>query len=136
MEIVGVPVGQNNAILQLAGANVEVAQPTMTGPFANTVAFRVDERNRAVADFLANPRKVQLTITARTGRLTGRFVLEDANPTGQQPFVVKRTVSFQGQIIRDSAAPNGQGVGFFILRQLPGSAVFNLSGLMTLDKLP
>jgi autotransporter-associated beta strand protein len=136
MEIVGVPVGQNNAIVQLAGANVETAQPTMTGPLANTVAFRVDERNRAVGDFLTNPRKVQLTITARTGRLTGRFVLEDANPTGQQPFVVKRTVSFQGQIIRDSAAPDGQGVGFFILRQLPGSTVLNLSGLMTLDKLP
>jgi hypothetical protein len=62
-------------------------------------------------------------------------VLEDANPTGQQPFVVKRTVSSQGRIILDIVAPDGQGTCFFILRQLPGPTVLNLRGLMTLDKL-
>jgi hypothetical protein len=96
----------------------------------------VDERNRALPDLMANPRRVQLTITPRTGRFTGRFVLEDANPTGQRPFIVRRTVTFQGQIVRDSVAPEGQGLGHFTLRQLPGSAVVNLSGLVTLDRLP
>jgi len=136
MGITQTAVGQSNAILQIVGANVETAQPTMTGPLDHTVALRVDERNRALPDLMANPRRVQLTITPRTGRFTGRFVLEDANPTGQRPFIVRRTVTFQGQIVRDSVAPEGQGLGHFTLRQLPGSAVVNLSGLVTLDRLP
>jgi hypothetical protein len=136
MGIVQTSAGQSNAIMQIVGANVETAQPMMNGPLDHTVELRVDERNRTFPDLMANPRNVRLTITPRTGRLTGRFVLEDANPTGQRPFIVKRTVTFQGQIVRDSLAPEGQGLGYFILRQLPGSPVVNLGGLVTLDKLP
>lgn len=127
-------VGVSNAIVELLGANVETALPQMTGSRPHTVEVRVDERNRVVPDALNNPRKVTLTIVPRTGAFSGRFLLEEANPTGGSPAVVKRTITYQGMIINDNLG--AQGSGYFMARQLPGVTAANLGGLVTFDKLP
>jgi hypothetical protein len=79
-----------------------------------------------------------LTITPRTGLLTGRFVVAEPHPFLFAP-VITRTVSFLGLIVKDGGGT--QGLGYFMLPQLPGSAVQPtnqtpiLSGQMIFDNL-
>lgn len=132
--IAATDVGVSNAILELLGANVETALPQMTGSRPHTVEVRVDDKNKVVPDALNNPRKVTVTLVPRTGAFSGRFVLEEANPTGGSPVIVKRTITYQGMIINDSLGT--QGSGYFMAKQLPGVTAANLGGLVTFDKLP
>jgi len=130
--------GGINAVLQFEGANLETDLPVMSGPLETSVGFLIDDRNRAVADVMNNPRAVRLVINPRTGVLSGRYVLEQANPIpGARPFQVKRTVPYQALIVRwkdGSGEFLSQGTGYTLVPQLPGSPTQQLSGLVTLDK--
>ena len=134
LSIAATDVGISNAVLEFLGANVETAQPPMTGATPHTVEVRVDEKNKVVPDALNNPRKVTMVIVPRSGAFSGRFLLEDPHPTGGRPNPIKRTIIFQGMLINDSLG--SQGAGYFIANQLPGAPAVNLGGLVTFDQLP
>jgi autotransporter-associated beta strand protein len=108
-----------NSIVELVEANVENAGLVTTVPAPNQTGFNVAINNRAVADVLNNPRRMTLTINARTGLLTGRFSLSQAHPHGGTPSQVNRTVSYQAMIIGNGLTQ--QGFGYFLLPQLPSS---------------
>lgn len=129
-------VGTPNAVVELTQALVEGQLPLFdaANPSLNEVSVRVDERNRALA-IGTNPRKVSLTINAKTGAISGRFALEVLTPVR-----VVRTVSYSGMIVGDGVQP-AQGQGYFLLPKLPASALERptttsiLSGLVIFDKL-
>jgi autotransporter-associated beta strand protein len=111
--------GVGNAVIELTEGLVEAALPPMTAVEPNTVMFRVDEKNRAVAiDVANNQRGVRLSINAKTGAFSGQFVLSEAHPIpGQKPDPIVRRVVYQGLIVTGGAAP--LGVGYFLLPKLP-----------------
>jgi autotransporter-associated beta strand protein len=126
-----------NSVVELVEANVENAGLVTTVPAPNQTGFNVAINNRAVADVLNNPRRMTLTINARTGLLTGRFSLSEAHPHGGTPSQVNRTVSYQAMIIGNGVTQ--QGFGYFLLPQLPSSQFEStsvtpiLSGQVTFD---
>jgi hypothetical protein len=130
----------NNAQLNLMEANSEAALPLMTGSPANTVAVRVDNKNKVFPDVLNNPRKVSMTITAKTGLVSFKFTLSQPHPFNGSPATVTRAVSGVGMIVRNGA--DKQAWGYFLLPQLPSSfsekttATKILSGQAVFEKIP
>jgi autotransporter-associated beta strand protein len=129
-------VGTPNAVVELTQGLVEGQLPLfdVANPSLNEVSVRVDERNRALA-IGTNPRKVTLTINAKTGAISGRFALEVFTPVR-----VVRTVSYSGMIVGDGVQP-AQGQGYFLLPKLPATALERptttaiLSGQVIFDSL-
>jgi hypothetical protein len=73
---------------------------------------------------------------AKSGAFSGRFTLAEANLCSPRPPVITRRASYQGLIVRSKVGAEWvpQGIGYFILPQLPNQTERNLSGLVTLDK--
>ena len=94
----------------------------------------------------SNPAKTSITPNSRTGAISGRFSLSDANVRTAAPLTpnpILRAVSFQGVIVPNNDDLTHEGVGYFMLPQLP--TVDNatlvtttpiLSGKMVFKKLP
>jgi hypothetical protein len=94
----------------------------------------------------SNPAKTSITPNSRTGAISGRFSLSDANvrtAAPRTPDPILRAVSFQGVIVPNNDDLTHEGVGYFMLPQLP--TVDNatlvtttpiLSGKMVFKKLP
>ncbi len=99
-----------------------------------------------IAIISSNPAKTGITPNSRTGAISGRFSLSDANvrtAAPRTPDPILRAVSFQGVIIPNNEDDTHEGVGYFMLPQLP--TVDNatlvtttpiLSGRMIFKKLP
>jgi autotransporter-associated beta strand protein len=131
------PANTANSRVNLVEANVESALPV-----PSFVDFNVNPTHKALA-VSSNGRGVTLTITPRTGVITGGFRLSQAHPdavNGGTPAVINRTVSYLGLIVKDGLGE--QGIGYFMLPQLPTSAAQSntrtpiLSGQVTFTKLP
>jgi autotransporter-associated beta strand protein len=108
--------GVANANVTFGQANVENALPVPTFVSVNVAS------NHRVTAVSANPRRVTLLITPRTGVISGSFSLSEAHPdaaNGGRPAVVNRTVSYLGLIVKDGVGI--QGVGYFLLPQLPAT---------------
>jgi hypothetical protein len=99
-----------------------------------------------IAIISSNPAKTGITPNSRTGAISGRFSLSDANvrtAAPRTPDPILRAVSFQGVIVPNNEDDTHEGVGYFMLPQLP--TVDNatlvtttpiLSGKMIFKKLP
>jgi hypothetical protein len=79
---------------------------------------------------------VTARIVPRSGAFSGRFTLAEANLFSPRPPVIVRRANYQGLIVRTKVGADWvpQGIGYFILPQLPNQDERNLSGLVTLDK--
>jgi hypothetical protein len=108
--------GVANANVTFGQANVENALPVPTFVSVNVAS------NHRVTAVSANPRRVTLLITPRTGVISGSFSLSEAHPdaaNGGRPAVINRAVSYLGLIVKDGVGI--QGVGYFLLPQLPAT---------------
>jgi hypothetical protein len=94
----------------------------------------------------SNPAKTAITPARATGVISGRFSLSDANARTVAPLTpnpILRAVSFQGLIVPNNVANTHEGVGYFMLPQLPTADNATLvtttpilSGKMIFKKLP
>lgn len=70
----------------------------------------------------SNLAKTSITPNRTTGAISGRFSLLDPNARTLAPLTpnpISRSVTFQGLIIPDNVANTHEGVGYFMLPQLP-----------------
>jgi hypothetical protein len=94
----------------------------------------------------SNQAKTGITPTRTTGAISGRFSLSDPNMRTIAPLTpnpILRAVIFQGLIVPDNVADTHEGVGYFMLPQLPTADNATLvtttpilSGKMIFKKLP
>ena len=94
----------------------------------------------------SNPAKTGITPTRTTGAISGKFSLSDPNARTVVPLTpnpILRSVTFQGLIIPNNVANTHEGVGYFMLPQLPTADNATLvtttpilSGKMVFKKLP
>lgn len=131
------PANTANSRVNLVEANVESALPV-----PSFVDFNVNPTHKALA-VSSNGRGLTLRITPKTGVVTGGFRLSEAHPdvaNGGTPALISRSVSYFGLIVKDGLGE--QGIGYFMLPQLPTSAAQSnartpiLSGQVTFTKLP
>jgi hypothetical protein len=129
-------VNSANGRVNMVEANVENALPVPT--FTD---FNVSSTHKTLP-FSANGRGVTLKITPKTGVVTGSFKLSQAHPdlaNGGTPATINRTVSYFALIVRDGLGE--QGIGYFMLPQLPTSAAQSnsktpiLSGQVSFTKI-
>jgi len=127
-----------NCVVNMGEANVESALPVPT--FED---FNVSPTHKAVV-VGPNERSVTLKITPKTGVISGGFRLSQPHPdlaNGGTPAVINRSVSYLGLIVKDGSTVE-QGIGYFMLPQLPTSAAQSntktpiLSGQILFSKLP
>jgi ELWxxDGT repeat protein len=93
-----------------------------------------------------NAAKTSITPNRTTGAITGRFSLSDLNARTLPPLTpnpILRAVTYQGLIVPDNTAGTHEGVGYFMLPQLPTSNNATLittapilSGKMSFKTLP
>lgn len=119
--ITDVPVGQVNAALTFAGANIE----------SSASLADANKQLRILTTHLAslplpNNAAVSLTITPTTGAFTGSATLKDGSP------VVLRKFSYFGVI----SLHHQQGKGFFTLPGIPTATTPILSGSVELNEVP
>ena len=137
LNITNVAANTENSRINCVEANVEnaLAVPSF-------VDFNVSPAHRALA-ISSNGRGVTLRITPSTGVITGAFKLSQPHPdavNGGTPAIINRSVSYFGLIVKDNLGE--QGIGYFMLPQLPTSAAQSnsktpiLSGQVTFTKLP
>lgn len=136
LNITNVAANTANSRINCVEANVENALPV-----PSFVDFNVSPAHRALA-ISSNGRGVTLRITPSTGVITGAFKLSQPHPdaaNGGTPAIINRSVSYFGLIVKDNLGE--QGIGYFMLPQLPTSAAQSnsktpiLSGQVTFTKL-
>ncbi len=126
-----------NAAVTLAEGLIEGQLPAQLD---ETVNFIVSTANKAAA-VADNARGMTLVINAKTGLISGKLTLLAPNTLTASPAVWKRTVSYLGMIVPDGAGGQ-QGLGYFLLPQLPATATEKLnttvilSGQISLQPLP
>ena len=111
--VLGLADSPDNAWLQFTGAGIESSS---TRP---DVAFQITPVHQLLlpkAGMEKNPGRVTLKLNAKTGKVSGTFLLVDEGPPGSSA-PVQRKGTYEGLIYTD--AEGRRGYGFFLLPELP-----------------
>ncbi|HSH95077.1 MAG TPA: putative Ig domain-containing protein [Roseimicrobium sp.] len=98
----------NTQVLQLGAGGMDRMMETLVQPFGIA--------GKKVVLPTSNPYQMKLTLTPKTGLVTGTVVVTDPHPSGGAP--VKRTVTFRGVMIRKTHPEGRDAVGGYFL--MPG----------------
>lgn len=110
----------NTQVLQLGAGGMERMMETLVQPFSIS--------GKKVILPVSNPYQMKLTLTPKTGLVTGSVVVSNPHPSGGAP--VKRTITFRGIMVRKTHPEGVDAVGGYFL--LPDSAGNVRSGWMTI----
>jgi ELWxxDGT repeat protein len=108
-------------------ANAEViftqgGLPSGAGASSNPNLDVAVTATNTIVVFGSNLAKTAITPTRTTGVISGKFSLSDPNARTLAPLTpnpILRAVTFQGLIVPDNVADTHEGVGYFMLPQLP-----------------
>lgn len=95
----------NTQVLQLGAGGMERMMEALVQPFGIS--------GKKVILPVGNPYQMKLTLTPKTGLVTGSVVVTDPHPSGGAPL--KRTVTFRGIMVRKTHAEGVDAVGGYFL---------------------
>ncbi|MCX6857664.1 MAG: hypothetical protein NTV80_22490 [Verrucomicrobia bacterium] len=134
-----------NAEVKFNEGGVDVVAPPVVGssPEPDITAAVTSTNTVVVISPNPNAAKTRITPTRTTGAISGGFTLINGNARTVAPLTpnpILRTATYQGLIVPDNVATTHEGVGYFMLPQLPNNTTLNtmtpiLSGKMTFKKL-